>query len=465
MERDFLSPRWFGRLMGLLLTIAREKNIRFNNPSKVTFIELLVSVMDKCHNYEKVIITQLKDKWSEQKQYEQRNNIIINADENKMLEDKGIKEVTIIKHNYNNYNRLLDEVDFYAIEKAKKEQAMIKRKKITKISLISIAIVIIVAIIYNLPYFKEHRFYKTIETAKSEYKINQYYTDFPNGRHYEDVMLIHSNISGNPIKIVMDYVNNFPEGKYINVMNAKCDSLWDEVIAKYENRDKTNESPEAVRFMTEMLYHLKRNRKNTVVLDINPKIDLLDYEDYDDEIRTYLEDLYSEETLPLKENLVSLKDNFTQSNEYILVEILKKGLVNSFSRMFSEDFINIVSDDDNGKSPVLTFNYNISNQISFDFDGEKIIVFPNIWIYSTTYNNIDIPQNYLLGIDVYFEVNFTIPESDVTYTYNEMGSPGESIYGIQNIKDGYKQMTQICFAKFADMMANSLGLERSYFDE
>ena len=39
------------------------------------------------------------------------------------------------------------------------------------------------------------------------------------------------------------------------------------------------------------------------------------------------------------------------------------------------------------------------------------------------------------------------------------------IRGIEDIKDGYRQMTQVCFAKFSDKMSVNLGLEKTYFRE
>ncbi|MBO8458953.1 MAG: hypothetical protein IAA73_01255 [Bacteroidetes bacterium] len=39
------------------------------------------------------------------------------------------------------------------------------------------------------------------------------------------------------------------------------------------------------------------------------------------------------------------------------------------------------------------------------------------------------------------------------------------IRGIEDIKDGYRQMTQVCFAKFSDKMSVNLGFEKTYFRE
>lgn len=85
--------------------------------------------------------------------------------------------------------------------------------------------------------------------------------------------------------------------------------------------------------------------------------------------------------------------------------------------------------------------------------------FPDIWTYVSNGK----PTSYILAIDVNFDAKFSIPGSSVTYEYSEIGEPGEEIKGIQNVKDGYRQMTQICFAKFSNKMSENLGLEDVYF--
>lgn len=69
------------------------------------------------------------------------------------------------------------------------------------------------------------------------------------------------------------------------------------------------------------------------------------------------------------------------------------------------------------------------------------------------------PKAYILAIDVKFNAKFSIPGSDVIYEYSEVGDPGNEIKNIQNVRDGYRQMTQICFFKFSMKMSENLGLE------
>lgn len=316
-------------------------------------------------------------------------------------------------------------------------------------------VVIVGIVVYNLPYFQELRFYNRVMDERSLLLCQNYYDQYPEGRHYEDVMYLETELSFHPIRVITTYLHKFPEGKYAAELNATCDSLWDEEIAKYDNRDKTYENKEAVAFMSAMLQHMKRERVCTVLMDIQPHVSLKDYDEYDAGIRKYLEIIMSDAKLPLRENIVSLKENFTQEDRYTLMQILSKGLKESFDRMFSSDFVSIVTDASEAgeESPKLTFEYVIKNNTE-DEEGK----IPSIWTYSS--NNE--PKAYILAIDVKFQVHYSIPGSDVAYTYSEVGAPAEDISGIDGISDGYRRMTSVCFAKFSNKMSARLGLEQTY---
>lgn len=325
--------------------------------------------------------------------------------------------------------------------------------------IVAVVVVAGAVAIYNLPYFKEKRLYDEVLKERTIYKCNEYYEEYPSGRFYEDVMMLEVELTPTPLHLVVRYMKEFPNGKYLAKMREMYDGMWAVEFDKYENRDKTGESPEAVKFMTEMLRHMKDNMVNTVYLKVNPTISLKDYAEYDEEIRMLLELFYANEKLPLKnENIISLKDNFPKENRDALVDILSEGVKKSFSRMFAPEFVSVVTDlsEADEKSPVITFDYTIKNR---NEETEEEI--PEIWTYSL--NNV--PTSYVLAIDVFFDAKFTIPGTSVTYSYSEVGEPGNEIKGIENINDGYKRMTAVCFAKFSDKMSESLGLDEVYSAE
>lgn len=456
MEQNFSSPRWYGRLLGLLLNLARMKGITFDKSENLTLQALYIKVFDSATRKEKEIINELLQRWGEQKKYEEANHISISESDDNKYQQQGLYDVTVILRKNESIDNLLEKTDFYVEEEQRIAEQKKKQAKKRRILWGFIAAVIVAIVIYNLPYFQELRFYNDIVEAQNPYRCQDYYDEYPEGRHYEDVMLLEINLSVNPVKPMVAYLKKFPKGKYAIEIDDRYNALWDEEIAKYENRDKTKESPEAVRYMTEMLRHMKRHRINTIRLNINPTVNLKDYEEYDESVRFILELVTSKEALPLKKNIVSLKENFTAADQGDLKQILAEGVEKSFSRMFSSDLVSIVTSpqEADDASPILTFNYVIKNRTE---DNDSKV--PNIW----TYTSDNKPQAYILAIDVKFDVLFSIPDSDVIYTYSEIGEPGDEIRGIRDIKDGYRQMTQVCFAKFSNRMSGNLGLEGTYF--
>lgn len=456
MEEQYYSPRWYGRLVGVLLNVASTRGIKFASQEEMTFMNLYIKVLEVARYDEKKCINDLMAIWGEKKKAEEEAHIIISKAKDGELQNRGINEASLVLRKFGSYQKLVEEIDFYAEEEQRlKEEKEKINKRNRKIGVCIIAIILFI-VIYNLPFFKEWRCYNEVVDARQITYCHEYYSEYPNGRHYEDVMFLEMELSNKPIVVATKYLKKFPNGKYKDIFNEKCNALWDEEIEKYENRDKSNENPNAVRFMKEMLQQMKKYRVNTVLLDIKPNINLKDYKDYDESIRSVLEFFYKGESLPLKENIVSLKENFTQGDKLALSQILANGVQEGLGHMFSSDFVSVVTrvSDADAESPRLVFNYTVSNQSS---EGD----FPNIWTYSEN----KIAKAYILGIDVKFEADFSIPNSDVTYTYAEFGEPGNEISGIADIKDGYRRMTQVCFAKFSNKMSKNLGLEQSYFKD
>ena len=52
----------------------------------------------------------------------------------------------------------------------------------------------------------------------------------------------------------------------------------------------------------------------------------------------------------------------------------------------------------------------------------------------------------------------SIPGKSNKYSYAEVGNPGQEISNIEDIKDGYRKMTQACFNEFAQKMLINIGL-------
>lgn len=326
-----------------------------------------------------------------------------------------------------------------------------------KIGILVVVMVVGAFVVYNLPYFEEMRAFNKVENGKILELCNWYLDEYPSGRHMDDVLYMKIGLSKYDMATIVDYLTKCPDGIHTTEVNELCDKLWDEEILKYNQRDKTNESLAAVKYMSEMLQYMKKHRVNTIIVDINSTLNLKDYNEYDQDIRDILE-ITTKGEMSLATGMISLKSNFTASDNSSLMAILTEGVRKSIDKMFTPGFICVTANDEEttDKMPKLSFDYTITGQE--DKFGE--IVAPHIWVYTDKYGKT---LNYLIGISIHFKAHFSIPGSSTTFDYSEKGEPSENINNVENIQDGYRQMTSICFAQFSNKMSKNMGLAESYF--
>ncbi|MBR2199194.1 MAG: hypothetical protein IJ894_00365 [Bacteroidales bacterium] len=77
MENEFQSPRWQGRLVGLLVHIAKKNWVTFSQGDNLTLFDLIINVLPKADKDEEPIVRKLMDKFSEAKQKEKDNSVEI----------------------------------------------------------------------------------------------------------------------------------------------------------------------------------------------------------------------------------------------------------------------------------------------------------------------------------------------------------------------------------------------------
>ncbi|MBR6181615.1 MAG: hypothetical protein IKQ77_10425 [Prevotella sp.] len=318
-----------------------------------------------------------------------------------------------------------------------------------------------VLLLIAMPYYNDYKAYCRVKSDKTIANCDLYEEEHPNGRYLDDVQFIRASISENDIVPLLDYYKKFPEGKHIDEINVMYDKLWDAEYSKYLNREKQKESAEAVKFMTEMLQYMRSHRTNTILVDIKSTLKLKDYGEYSKDVRNFIE-MFNTNKLSIEKGMISLKSNFSSSDRRELTKILSEGVQNSFNKMFTPGFIKVESkyesmDLDNVDIPKLHFDYTISSQE----ENVSGTLFPHIWEYRME----NVLRNYLIGISIAFNAHFTIPGSTITYDYSEKGEPEDNISNIRDIKDGYRQMTAICFAKFSNKMSTNLGLKEVYFQD
>lgn len=436
------SARWFGRMLGALMIVAKKNNHRLDPLQNLTVLDLYIRVQEVAAEGEKELINQLMAKYSEKKNQEGKD---LEDPENQRQQQIGNEEAKLL-YRKGKFSDLIQEIDYNA------EKNRANRKKLL-MWVIPVAVIILSVVIYNLPYFKEMRFYNEVVKERELYKCMDYISMYPHGKHLEEVVFLKVDLT-KKMENVVEYLNDYPAGKYANEVNALCDSLWDNEIAKYERRDKTGEAADAIKYMGEMLKYMKQNRINNIKINIESKLNLKDYSTYDERVRKLLE-INTDSNLPLTEHIISLKENFTNADQQTLSEILVSGLQKSLDKIFTPGFIVAGTGSSIVNSPSVHFTYNIQNQET----DLGFCTVPDIWTYSE--NNVS--KAYLLGISINFDAKFLIPNSSVSYSYSEKGNPESSISNIENIRDGYRRMTIMCFAHFSNTMSDNLGLEEAYF--
>lgn len=140
MNISFPSHRWFGRLIGVLLSIAERKNVRFDSQQKVTFLDLYIKTITVATEKEKKIINQLRDNWERTQKEETAQSVVIsNAD---ACQEKGRLEASYVWRDTSSYEGLLDDVDYYELEQKRIQLIQQKKQKRKRITYLAIAAVI-----------------------------------------------------------------------------------------------------------------------------------------------------------------------------------------------------------------------------------------------------------------------------------------------------------------------------------
>lgn len=481
MSTSILSPRWRGRLIGTLFSVASQNHIDLQSEGNLTFGDLLNKVLPNAAHEEQKLINLLIDRFNAARTAEMAAGRSFAPEEDQRLVNQGIAEVKLCIQLYGNLQRIDTEEDFAATkdERHRQEIKRNQRKLFTFLGILSA--VVLAAFIYNLPVFREMRLYSKIEKERSYDLTSKYRIEFPDGKHIEEVYLIEVEETGDPTQPVRDYVARFPKGKYVDrayltgvgkmdnpldllkdymehypqgnnaqLFGAKLDSIWDKETKCYFDSVHNKINPEAEAYMMALLQYMKQHRVYTVYLDLKANVSLKDLNEFPsssiDEVDHILT-TFGEK--PLRPNILSLKQNFTETDRDALYKTLQQSVDGFFGKYFDTKLVTVVTDRSQApdNAPVIEIAYTVKNQM---VPYNKSL--PNIWVYKV--NNMF--RSYLLGIVVNIEARFTVPGSKAKLTLKETGEPESEINHISSIEDGYRRMTLSCFEKFSSMIHKAL---------
>ncbi len=300
--------------------------------------------------------------------------------------------------------------------------------------------------------------YKKVMTDRTPSSWKKYFSDFPNGRHLEDVKYVQVDVCRN-IVVVRDFLIDYPTGEYSILISALKDSLWDLEITKYEKKLSIQEgNKDALIFFNSLLEHMKDKNLSDISVKFTKSLDLKNYEDYNQNVIHFCDSLYGNIDGIVTGHILPLTSNFEEGNINTLESIVVEGISKSFNNVFNEGFINVKgynkNDSANANALFINIDYLIKNESLFeDYDV------PNIW----TYTENKIFQTYLLGIGIEFKFTFQIPDTEVKYEFAKIAEPSGEINDIEDIRDGYQRMTQITFANYANTISENFGIQGVYF--
>jgi hypothetical protein len=316
-----------------------------------------------------------------------------------------------------------------------------------------------ISIFVYFSFIKEYLAFKDVVTENTIVKCKEYYIDYPQGRHLEDVNFIEVRLTDN-INVVREFMSKYSKSKYYSEAQTVKNKLWQGQINNYEfnilrlspELKKSNEK--SISFFRELLKFMKHHDRSVVYVKLDGKQNLKELDEYNSRVVEKLKLYFSKESHPLEGNLLPLKSNFYEADLEDLNNIILTGVSNSFRSIFQQNYfdIEIVKDSQKLSSidPVIDIKYLIENK-EFESNGER---YPDIWTYTENENF----KSYILQIDVKFDFGFIIPSTQLAYNFQHTGLPGKEIRNIENIEQGYKIATKNTFNDFANIASLKFGL-------
>lgn len=335
----------------------------------------------------------------------------------------------------------------------------VETKDKTNIYIGSGVVLVIILLSAYFFYFKEYFAYQKVVSDKMVSSCENYYRNYPNGRYTEDVKFLELEIDTKITK-VRTFLNEYKESKYYSKAIAMKDNLWKSEIEKYEQSIKNNQNADtkSIQFFIGLLTYMKNNNESNIKVKFTQDVALNDWKDYSNDIRERLDEFYEENgNGKVTPKVVEVKSNFSTSSLENYESNTISAIQTNFNTIFSKDFVNVVSSNNQkdekkeNQALVINIRYQIKNAM-MKYPDQK---YPSVWTYTVNGKFI----SYVLAIDMYFDFQFKIPNSSEQFSYQEDANPGDNISGIENITDGYKQMTRISFDKFAKNISNKFGFE------
>lgn len=394
-------------------------------------------------------------------------------------------------------SRLAEPEDYYAQQQKRLEEqrqrAKADRRRNMKIIFPMLGLIILVLIIYNLPYFAEKRAYdRTFDNTPKAFE--EYIANYDNPDHLPDVLFRNAKYimehgdykyqsygyAGTEESEIPSYnyskeregimafdelFEKFPNHQLTAKGRQTVDSVWDAEIARFDSLHPNAQSSEPLKAIRDMLLYMKKNKVYDVRLNFTSKVDLKDYNDYPSEARQL-----AETALPELRGITiqSVKEELGSSEVMNVESTLKSQYDKFFNSLFTSGFITVKTDfKENPKGPspetlpVIDVNYTIKNQ-TVDIAGMEL---PDIWEQTEGYvASLAKHKNYVLGVDIVINSELKFPGIASTVKNNINSSNNEDIHNIGD-EGIYQAMLAKCLSKFSEQLFSKFGLTEEQSSE
>jgi hypothetical protein len=317
---------------------------------------------------------------------------------------------------------------------------------------------IFVLLVSYFSFFDDYFKYLEVKKNGTSDACKSYYSEFPNGYFTEDVKVIEIQ-DLRDIVLVREFFNDYPNSEYSTVELINLE-IWNDEIRRYDSIVASNYSfdKDAVEFFRTLLHYMRDENKSTIYVNLSGLVDLKDFEEYNEETRSFLDKLtLSIDNRRASDNISNCSNNYSEGNIEGYEEIVIASIDSSFENILSNNFIVIesVNQISNTVSNELLINidYTIKNQHMGEYGYPEM---PNIWEYYDMESNNFI--SYFLGVSIKFEFDFSIPNSNQQYTFRYDANPLSNVQNITSLESGYKEMTKQNFEDFSNTIANKFGI-------
>lgn len=311
---------------------------------------------------------------------------------------------------------------------------------------------IFVLLVSYFSFFDDYFKYLEVRKNGTSDSCKSYYSEFPNGYFTEDVKVIEIE-DLRDIVLVREFFNEYPESEYsiVKLINLE---IWNDEIRRYDSIVTSNDKfdQDAVVFFKELLTYMRDNSYSEIFINLKGNVNVKNFESYSSNIVSLLDEFYyATEYRKISSNIENISSNYDDGDINHYEQIIRQSLLSSFENLLSDNFISISTYDDYNSAIsdlVIDIDYIIENEEEL-YEGNP---YPIIWTYTIAKKF----ESYIIAVSIKFDFSFKLPNSD--YSFGLQTNALDNISDIQNISDGYREMTEQNFQNFSDGILKRFGI-------